>query len=125
MDETFALRLPVLAISSGPTNSMRGAAYLSQQTDCIVVDVGGTTTDVGALVNGFPREASVAVNIAGVRTNFRMPDVQSIALGGGSVVGLEEMKIGPESVAFELKGKGFDLRWRYLDYYDIAAATGL
>ena len=125
MDETFALRLPVLAISSGPTNSMRGAAYLSQQTDCIVVDVGGTTTDVGALVNGFPREASVAVNIAGVRTNFRMPDVQSIALGGGSVVGLEEMKIGPESVAFELKEKALIFGGDTLTTTDIAAATGL
>ena len=125
MDETFALRLPVLAISSGPTNSMRGAAYLSQQTDCIVVDVGGTTTDVGALVNGFPREASVAVNIAGVRTNFRMPDVQSIALGGGSVVALDEMTIGPESVAFELKDRALVFGGDTITTTDIATIFGL
>ena len=37
---------------------MRGAAFLSGLRDAIVVDVGGTTTDVGVLKNGFPREAS-------------------------------------------------------------------
>ena len=43
-----------------------------------MVDIGGTTSDVGVLQHGFPREASVAVEIGGVRTNFRMPDVLSI-----------------------------------------------
>src|SRR2546428_4653034 len=52
----------------------------------MVVDVGGTTSDVGMLVHGFPREASIAVDIGGVRTNFRMPDVVSFGLGGGSLV---------------------------------------
>ena len=86
MDTSFASQFPVLTISSGPTNSMRGAAYLSGITDGIVVDIGGTSTDVGALVKGFPRESSVAVHLAGVRTSFRMPDTVSIALGGGTVV---------------------------------------
>ena len=54
MDAQFASRFPVLTISSGPTNSMRGAAFLSGVRDGIVVDVGGTSTDVGALVRGFP-----------------------------------------------------------------------
>src|SRR5260221_14019371 len=49
-------------------------------------DVGGTTTDVGVLVNGFPRESSQGVEIGGIRTNFRMPDLVTIALGGGTVV---------------------------------------
>ena len=58
----------------------------SSLKDAIVVDVGGTTTDLGVIQNGFPRESSVAVTIGGVRTNFRMPDVISIGLGGGSIV---------------------------------------
>ena len=37
-------------------------------------------------LSGFPRESSIAVDIGGVRTNFRMPDVLSIGLGGGSLV---------------------------------------
>ena len=52
------MQYPVFTFSSGPTNSMRGAAYLSKLNDAIVIDVGGTTTDVGVLKNGFPREAS-------------------------------------------------------------------
>ena len=65
---------------------MRGAAFLSNNKDAIVVDIGGTSTDVGVLQNGFPREASARVKCGGVTTNFRMPDVFSIALGGGSIV---------------------------------------
>lgn len=75
-----------MTFSSGPTNSMRGAAFLSNNKDAIVVDIGGTSTDVGVLQNGFPREASTRVKCGGVTTNFRMPDVFSIALGGGSIV---------------------------------------
>lgn len=74
-----ARRYPILTIACGPTNSIRGASYLSRMDDAIVIDVGGTTTDLGVIQNGFPRESSVAVTIGGVRTNFRMPDVVSIA----------------------------------------------
>jgi len=81
MTADFVERYPVLTFASGPTNSMRGAAYLSGQDNAIVVDIGGTTTDVGALVHGFPRESAVSVDIGGVRTNFRMPDILSIGLG--------------------------------------------
>ena len=102
MDTEFASQFPVLTVSSGPTNSMRGAAYLSGVSDGIVVDIGGTSTDVGALVKGFPRESAVAVNLAGVRTNFRTPDMVSIALGGGTVVEREPWRIGPESVGYRL-----------------------
>ena len=75
MSVDYAERYPVATFASGPTNSMRGAAFLSGLDDCAVVDIGGTTSDVGMLQHGFPREASVAVEIGGVRTNFRMPDV--------------------------------------------------
>ena len=52
------MKYPVLTFSSGPTNSMRGAAFLSGVPNAIVVDIGGTTTDVGVIKNSFPREAS-------------------------------------------------------------------
>ena len=45
----FAEQYPVLTFASGPTNSMRGAAFLSGVRDAVVVDVGGTTSDVGVL----------------------------------------------------------------------------
>ncbi|MBX5464691.1 MAG: hydantoinase/oxoprolinase family protein, partial [Clostridia bacterium] len=89
MSLDYAKRYPILTIACGPTNSIRGAAFLSRRKDAVVVDVGGTSTDVGVLVSGFPRESAVAVEIGGVRTNFRMPDLISIGLGGGSRVGVE------------------------------------
>ena len=124
MDSEFASRFPVLTISSGPTNSMRGAAYLSGVTDGIVVDVGGTSTDVGALVKGFPREAAVAVQLAGVRTNFRMPDMVSIPLGGGTIVGQEPFRMGPESVGYRLTEDALVFGGSTLTTTDLAVAEG-
>jgi N-methylhydantoinase A/oxoprolinase/acetone carboxylase beta subunit len=99
-----ALRYPVLTIGSGPANSVRGAAFLTGMSDSLVADVGGTSTDVGVLTNGFPRESAQGVEIGGVRTNFRMPDLVTIALGGGSVVsaGPAGVRIGPRSVGYLL-----------------------
>ncbi|MGC2525854.1 MAG: hydantoinase/oxoprolinase family protein, partial [Stellaceae bacterium] len=65
-----ATALPVVTFASGPTNSMRGAAFLSGLADAMVVDVGGTSTDIGQLRRGFPREANSVVEIGGVRTLF-------------------------------------------------------
>jgi N-methylhydantoinase A/oxoprolinase/acetone carboxylase beta subunit len=100
----LALRYPVLTIGSGPANSMRGAAYLTGATDALVADIGGTSTDVGVLAHGFPRESSAGVEIGGVRTNFRMPDIVSIALGGGTIVHSANgvVTVGPASVGYRL-----------------------
>ena len=124
MDTHFAARFPVLTISSGPTNSMRGAAYLSGISDSIVVDVGGTSTDVGALVKGFPRESAVAVHLAGVRTNFRIPDMVSIALGGGTVVTPDPWRMGPESVGYRLTEEALVFGGGTLTTTDLAVADG-
>jgi N-methylhydantoinase A/oxoprolinase/acetone carboxylase beta subunit len=101
----LAARFPVLSFASGPTNSMRGAAFLTGLKEALVVDVGGTTSDVGALKAGFPREANAVVQVGGVRTLFRMPDLLSIGLGGGSLVREAEagrIAIGPRSTGFRL-----------------------
>ncbi len=119
----YAERYPVATFASGPTNSMRGAAFLSGLTDCAVVDIGGTTSDVGILQHGFPREASVAVEIGGVRTNFRMPDVLSLGIGGGShVTGTE---VGPQSVGYELTSRALVFGGDVLTATDLAVAAGL
>ena len=69
MTMEYARRYPILTIACGPTNSIRGASYLSNLSNAVVIDVGGTTTDLGMIQNGFPRESGVAVTIGGVRTN--------------------------------------------------------
>jgi N-methylhydantoinase A/oxoprolinase/acetone carboxylase beta subunit len=124
MNADFAADYPVLTFASGPTNSMRGAAFLSNLKDAIVVDVGGTTTDVGVLQGGFPRAAATAVTIGGVRTNFRMPDTLSIGLGGGSIVKENPIKVGPQSVGFELTQKAKVFGGNVLTATDIAVAGG-
>src|SRR5689334_9115913 len=120
-----ARRLPVYSFASGATNSMRGAAYLSGLSDAMVIDVGGTTTDVGQLKHGFPREANSVVKVGGVRTLFRMPDLLSIGLGGGSHVQLDPLKVGPVSVGYRLLKEGIAFGGRQLTTTDIAVAAGV
>ena len=43
---------------------MRGAAFLSGVQDALVLDVGGTTADIGAIAGGFPRASAVAATFA-------------------------------------------------------------
>ena len=126
MDVDFARRYPVATFASGPTNSMRGAALLSGLETCAVVDVGGTTSDVGVLTNGFPREATTEVDVAGVRTNFRMPDVLSIGIGGGSHVasGPDGATVGPQSVGYRLTQEARIFGGSTLTASDIAVAAG-
>jgi N-methylhydantoinase A/oxoprolinase/acetone carboxylase beta subunit len=105
MSVEYALDYPIFTVASGPSNSVRGAAYLSGIENGIIVDVGGTTTDVGALTDGFPRESSVAVEIGEVKTNFRMPDLIALGIGGGSHINIRsdgEVTVGPESVGYRL-----------------------
>jgi N-methylhydantoinase A/oxoprolinase/acetone carboxylase beta subunit len=126
MDAAYAERFPVLTFASGPTNSIRGAAFLSGVSDAIVVDIGGTTSDVGALQKGFPRPATVAVEVGGVRTNFRMPDVFSLGLGGGSLVvdGPKGVTIGPRSVGYRLVEDALIFGGSTLTTTDVVVAAG-
>jgi N-methylhydantoinase A/oxoprolinase/acetone carboxylase beta subunit len=123
-----AARFPVFSFASGPTNSMRGARFLSGLEDALVVDVGGTTSDVGCLKAGFPREAASVVEVGGVRTLFRMPDLFSMGLGGGSVVvgsGEGPVRVGPESVGYRITEKALVFGGDTLTATDVAVAAGL
>lgn len=120
-------RTPVLTFASGPTNSMRGAAYLSGLLDALVIDIGGTTSDIGVIAGGFPRQAGGAVRMGGVRTNFRMPDLLSIGLGGGSLVRQQpdgKITIGPDSVGYRLTTEALVFDGQTLTTTDIAVAAG-
>ena len=125
MSAEFVEKYPVLTFVSGPTNSIRGAAYLSGLKHALVVDIGGTTTDIGMLINGFPRESAVAVDIGGVRTNFRMPDILALGLGGGSLVSQNgEIRVGPRSVGYRLTEEALIFDGKQLTATDIAVAAG-
>ena len=134
IDIEAASNFPIKTFASGPTNSVTGAAFLAgikplndEAGQVIVVDVGGTSTDVCALLNsGFPRQASGFVELAGVRTAFSMPEVVSIGLGGGSIVDtrVDEIAVGPESVGASLQHEAMVFGGATLTATDVAVAHG-
>ena len=124
MDAEFARNFPALTFASGPTNSLRGACKLTGLNNAIVVDIGGTTSDIGILQDGFPRESNVVIEIGGVRTNFRMPDILAIGLGGGSLVDADGSKVGPRSVGHKLVTDGLVFGGKTLTATDIVVASG-
>ena len=151
-----AVNLPITTFASGPTNSMTGAAFLAGygrqkassngagtteitcQPDAadlkpqvLVVDIGGTTTDVCALLSsGFPRQAPSFVEVGGVRTAFSMPETHSVGLGGGSIVttgdgsDMDSMTIGPASVGHYLTQEAKVFGGDKMTASDIVVATG-
>ncbi|KHO00423.1 uncharacterized protein MAM_01201 [Metarhizium album ARSEF 1941] len=153
IDAETAADFPIKTFASGPTNSMSGAAFLAGldrdgagklvdstlraddadeavEPQVLVVDVGGTTTDVCALLpSGFPRQAPGFVEVAGVRTAFSIPEVVSIGLGGGSKVMFdpecpESVLVGPASVGHELLSQSKIFGGPTLTATDIAVAEG-
>ncbi|KAH8897630.1 hypothetical protein GQ53DRAFT_837492 [Thozetella sp. PMI_491] len=131
-----AAECPVRCFQSGPTNSARGAAFLAQldhgsesgEKEILVMDVGGTTTDICALLKGgFPRQSAAFVKIGGVRTNFTIPAVHSIALGGGSYVREHSgvVTIGPDSVGSNLTKEGIFFGGKTLTATDLVLSNGL
>ena len=128
MSVDYAKRYPIFTIACGPTNSIRGASFLTQEKDAVVVDIGGTTTDVGVLSHGFPRESMVAVEIGDVRTNFRMPDLVSVGLGGGSIVRRRDdgsVTVGPDSVGYKVTREARCFGGDVLTATDIVVAKGM
>ncbi|PVH77600.1 DUF917-domain-containing protein [Cadophora sp. DSE1049] len=131
------VNLPIKTFASGPTNSMTGAAFLAgldrtrggnQESQVLVVDIGGTTTDICAILpSGFPRQAPNFVEVGGVRTAFSMPDVLSVGLGGGSRITIgkhEEVIVGPDSVGHYLTNKSLAFGGDVMTATDIVVASG-
>jgi N-methylhydantoinase A/oxoprolinase/acetone carboxylase beta subunit len=132
LDAASAAKFPIRTFASGMTNSMRGAAYLAahdtRKSSAIVVDIGGTTSDVGVLLpSGLPRQASAFVTVAGVRMNYAMPHLHSIGLGGGTIVREDtdgKVTVGPDSVGHYLTRDALVFGGTVLTASDIAVAAG-
>ncbi|MGC9530216.1 MAG: hydantoinase/oxoprolinase N-terminal domain-containing protein [Candidatus Bipolaricaulaceae bacterium] len=127
MSADYAVDYPIFTVASGPAASVRGSVYLSGIEDGVVVDIGGTSTDVAYIVSGFPRESSITVTIGGVKTNIRCPDLLSIALGGGTIVkhqGEDVSALGPESVGYNLVRLAKAFGGPLLTVHDVAVARG-
>jgi N-methylhydantoinase A/oxoprolinase/acetone carboxylase beta subunit len=84
MGEDIARERPVETIISGPAASLIGAMMLTGRKDAIVMDMGGTTTDIGILRNGRPRLDPEGAVIGGKRTRVLAADIETSGIGGDS-----------------------------------------
>ena len=101
MSDHFAANTPVETIHSGPAASAIGGRFLSGMNDALVVDVGGTTTDIALIEQGQVAVSEEGARVDGYKTAVRAANILSIALGGDSHLSLKaggKLAVGPERV---------------------------
>lgn len=86
MSEEMGRERPVETILSGPAASLIGAKFLAGLENAIVIDVGGTTTDIGVLRNGLPRVDPEGALVGGWRTRVKAADISTSGIGGDSQI---------------------------------------
>ena len=99
MNFATSIEYPAQTILSGPAASVMGAtAFGSEEEDTLVMDIGGTTTDMAVLINGAPVLDPLGINLGKYKTLIRSLETLSIGLGGDSAVKVVDGKltIGPE-----------------------------
>jgi N-methylhydantoinase A/oxoprolinase/acetone carboxylase beta subunit len=99
MNFEASIDFPGQTILSGPAASIMGAiAFAPEDEGCLVLDIGGTTTDIAVLVHQTPLLNPLGINLGGYQTLIRALHTRSIGLGGDSVVAVKDgvLSIGPE-----------------------------
>lgn len=89
---------PAHAILSGPAASVMGAvAFAPKKKTCLVLDIGGTTTDMAVIIDGAPILDPLGIRIDEHNTLIRSLKTLSMGVGGDSVVSVDkkEVQIGP------------------------------
>lgn len=103
IDAALARQRPIETLLSGPAASVVGAAHLcGRLDDAVIIDIGGTTSDVARLVDGAPGLASDGARVGGWATRVEAIDIASIGLGGDSDVrlsGKQRIELGPARIA--------------------------
>ncbi len=84
MSSAAAALHPVETVLSGPASSLVGAYAITGEKDMLMVDVGGTTTDIGLLKDGFPRLEKEGASIGGRRTRVLAAAMSTFGIGGDS-----------------------------------------
>ncbi len=99
MAQEVSEQYAVETILSGPAASVMGTLNFADRTkEEVVLDIGGTTTDIAILVDGVPLLKPLGIRMGGFNTLVRSLRTFSIGVGGDSWVRLEkgELKVGPE-----------------------------
>ncbi len=98
MIEEMARQRPVETILSGPAASAIGGQFLAGLDNAIVVDMGGTTTDIAVLRDGQPWTNPAGATVGGWQTSVRAANLRTIGIGGDSHIRVErgqELRVGP------------------------------
>ena len=101
MNITAARRRPVDTLLSGPAASAMGGKILSGKDDCVVIDMGGTSTDIAVIENGRSRITAEGATIGSWPTRVQAVNARTVALGGDSEIRVSKKKeilIGPYRV---------------------------
>ena len=95
-----AMYRPIESVFSGPTASLMGASFLTKSDTCVVVDVGGTSTDVSMIHNGLPELVDTGAVVGGWHTKVKAIRMETSAMGGDSHIWIKSKKvnIGPRRV---------------------------
>ncbi len=115
--------LPLKTVAAGPTNSFIGGSKLATTSQAVVVDVGGTSTDIGLVEGGFVRRSLHAATLGGIALNFSMPDLCSLAIGGGTIV--EDGAVGRASCGYRFKESAQIFGGQQQTLTDLACLLGL
>lgn len=91
MDAAFAEHSPVETILSGPAASILGAGGLARRETCLIVDMGGTTTDVSLVEQSTP-VLTDRIRIGNWKTQVKGAFVETFGLGGDSAVRVKRGK---------------------------------
>ncbi|MCI2063230.1 MAG: hydantoinase/oxoprolinase family protein [Eubacteriaceae bacterium] len=92
MNEEFAMKRPIETLLCGPVASVMGALELSDEENCMIVDMGGTTTDIAFVKNGSAQKVKDGVRIGKWKTFVKGLFVDTFALGGDSGVVLSDSR---------------------------------
>ncbi len=101
MSDEFAARTPVETIHSGPAASAIGGRFLSRLDEALVIDVGGTTTDIALIEDGQVMVSEQGATVSDYKTSVKAARLLSIAVGGDSHLTWSPDKrivVGPERV---------------------------
>ncbi len=99
MNFEASIDYPAQTIFSGPAASVMGSiAFGPENGDTLVLDIGGTTTDMAVLVDQVPLLDPQGVELGGYKTLIRSLKTHSIGIGGDSAVRIANgrIQVGPD-----------------------------
>jgi len=101
MQESYALSKPIETILSGPAASIIGGMFLTGKQDALIVDMGGTTTDIANLHKGAVKIRKSGAKVGGWATQIKAAEICTYGVGGDSYIHVNakgSMEIGPQKV---------------------------